>query len=306
MMNNILHDIQLNLDSSFLRDITADTSAVNSFNAVYNLEPIFEGDSVLATSFELSARTPSRQLIEDTSLDIFSTLPAIVVKDTFPLSFGHILCVPTQFTPSFNHFLRSNSISSQAFNSVSAKLATFLIKKANEVGLSCDQVILFEHGSGFINSAPQVYNACGTDIELCNTAVHAHLHVLPIIDKDLSESDIMSIIGSFSNNEVMGKFRQQNHAELDLGGSMYFSLRSVKADGDNDFNLLMTPNEDDLRILPGQLWRRVLGHFFKGDFPIDTVDYKLLASKTLGELRSTKIVNSLRQIHDRFWLYGES
>jgi hypothetical protein len=98
---------------------------------------------------------------------------------------------------------------------------------------------------------------------------------------------------------------QHNHAEDNLQGAAYFALCLVTP-GALPEHLLLVPDAHEFSVIPSQLWRKVLFKLLPSVSNIDLVDYKKLAQVTVGELRSERIVKTLRNLHDSFWQQQES
>lgn len=311
-MADIIEQIKaVDLDSSFLRDILSPPDKVNPYNIIYNLEGTYDGDSVLITGLVHSDSRPvTTQIVKDISELVFEQLRSVVVKDTFPLGSGHILCVPMTSVPSFNQYLKERGIEPEEFNKTRRSMAEYIRAKAIASGLACDQVVLFEHGSGNLTEEGKVFNACGTGVELCSTAVHAHLHLLPVPNKRITRTDIenrLIEIAGEDGYEIIQAIQSLDHGSQDLGGATYFSLRIIDFAGGEDLDLLIVPDTKLFSKIPSQLWRRVLGPFVQLEgIDTDLVDYKRLSNLTLGDLRAEKIIKDLRIVHDNFWVNPES
>ncbi len=297
------------LNSSFLKDILAGPEAVNSYNSVYNLDPVILPENVLVSKMRpVVGREISRQTIEDISIEMVDLINSVVVKDTFPISRGHVLCVPLAYTPSYNRYLATFHKSVEQFQEMAHNLTRYLIRQSNNAGFACKQVVFFEHGSGILDSSPLVYNACGTGIELCSTAVHAHLHAVPILDNVISIEQILQVLEDLLGNHALDIFNvlsHEDHSKMDLGNGSYFSFRIINDHGQAEF-ILIRPSMQQFSQIPSQLWRRVLGLVLPKLGEIDLVDYKKLAKHTVGELRSERTVSLLRTLHDSFWTPKES
>lgn len=312
-MTDIIDTIkQIELDSSFLRDILADPTVINPYNVIYNLEPVYKEDSVLIDGLIPSDQRPvTTQIVSDLSESVFEQIGSVVVKDTFPLGSGHVLCVPINSVPSFNQYLNSTNITAEKFSETRMQMAKYIRQKALLSGLESDQVVMFEHGSGSLTNQGEVFNACGTGVELCSTAVHAHLHILPVPNRRIRINDILERIRELAGEDalqIISSIQVVDHSTTDLKGASYFSLKIVDFAGeDEEINMLIVPNEDLFHKVPSQLWRRVLGPLLHPkNIHSDLIDYKKLSNITLGDLRAESVIKELRQVHDQFWLNLES
>lgn len=306
-LDEILHSTDVS--SPFVLDVVSSPESLNTYNAIYNLEPEYQQEGVLLSGFKPSeSRNFSRQLIEEISLRTFRQVSAVVVKDSYPIASGHVMLVPVKRVNSFHQYVLDGNVTPDQLTSTQIEIAQHLQIQSQSSGFDCKQVIFFEHGSGFVANEPEVFNACGSKVQLCNEVIHAHLHALPVLeDRNITCDNILQVA-----QKIMGDFYflfLQCVKELPpdaiegLENKPYFSMRIIEFIEGKPIikDLTIVPSDELLKVLPPQLWRKLLVPLVSPSIGIDLSDYKKLAGMTVRDLRSERVISALRTIHDRFW-----
>ncbi len=84
----------------------------------------------------------------------------------------------------------------------------------------------------------------------------------------------------------------------------YYTIRimnfvSGEIDSTQDWSFIV--NDEISKILPSQLWRKLLYPILSPDIHIDLTDYVKLINITIKDIIDGEIISKLRKIHDRFW-----
>lgn len=293
------------VESTFLKDVLSGPHVLNPFNLIHNLDGVYGENAVVASAFVRTNDQVVTQILPELSRSVYESVEAVVIKDTFPLSYGHSMCVPLRPVLSFNSYFHENEISLSQYIEMLNNISTYLSRQAMLAGMSSRQTIFFEHGGGTLDRSLETYSACGTGVELCTTTTHAHLHAVPLVDTDqVSLETILEMVKEVMGNsfgELVPLIRYENHLQSNLEGASYLSL-TLATDGIKHENILIVPDTRRFGLIPSQFWRKVIWQILKGQFAIDLSDYKKLSARTLGDLRSEKTIDLLRSIHNRFWL----